>query len=84
MQTFATYSEAKVAGEVKDGEIHKNSAGAGLTPNQSCAALAAFERLEGYYRATGERVSLKLMARESTLWTSWRYPDGKWLPSQKI
>ena len=58
MQTFATYSEAKAAGEAKAKEIHKNSAAASLTPSQSRDALAAFERLDGYFKAKGKRVSL--------------------------
>ena len=58
MQTFATYTEAKTAGEDKAKEIHNNSAGAGLTASQSRDSLAAIERLEAYYKATGKRVSL--------------------------
>jgi integrase len=58
MQTFDTYSKAKAAGEAKAEEIHKNSAGAGLTPNQSRDALAAFERLDAYFKAKGKRISL--------------------------
>ena len=58
MRTFDTYTEAKEAGEAKAEEIHKNSAAASLTPSQSRDALAAFERLEAYFKATGERISL--------------------------
>ena len=58
MQTFATYSEAKAAGEAKAKEIHNNSAAASLSRSQSRDALAALERLDGYFKAKGKRISL--------------------------
>jgi integrase len=58
MQTFATYSEAKAAGEVKAKEIHNNPAAASLTPSQARDALAAFQRLESFRLATGRTISL--------------------------
>ena len=58
VQTFATYSEAKAAGEVKAKEIHNNPAAASLTPSQSRDALAALQRLESFRQATGRVVSL--------------------------
>ena len=58
MQTFATYTEAKTAGEAKAKEIHNNAAAASLTPSQSRDALAALERLDGFFKAKGKRISL--------------------------
>lgn len=58
MQTFANYSDAKVAAERIVREMANGSQAAALTATQSRDALAAFERLQGFYQATGRRVSL--------------------------
>jgi integrase len=58
IQTFATYSAAKDAGEKKAEQLHNDSAGASLTPRQSQDALAAFERLATLYQTTGRKFSL--------------------------
>jgi hypothetical protein len=58
MQTFATYTEAKTAGETKAKEIHNNSSAAALSASQSRDALAALQRLESFRQSTGRRFSL--------------------------
>ena len=58
LQTFATYSEAKTAGETKVKELHSNSSAASLSAGQSQDALAAFERLAALHQATGRKFSL--------------------------
>jgi integrase len=58
MQTFATYSEAKDAGERIVREIAQGSQAASLTAGQSQDALAAFERLETFRQSTGRKFSL--------------------------
>ena len=58
MQTFAAYSDAKAAGERIVHELANGSQAAALTASQSRDALAAFERLQGFYQASGRRVSL--------------------------
>jgi integrase len=58
MASFHTYSEAKrhADGLVKD--LAKGSQVTALNPAQARDALAAFERLADFYRATGRRISL--------------------------
>ncbi len=58
MQTFAAYSEARAAAERAVRELAKGSQAVALTASQSRDALAAFERLQGFYQSTGRRVSL--------------------------
>jgi hypothetical protein len=58
MQTFAAYSDAKAAAERIVRELAAGSQAAALTASQSRDALAAFERLDGYFRATGKHISL--------------------------
>ena len=57
MQTFAAYSNAKAAAERSVREL-ANSSQAALNASHSRDALAALERLDGYFRAKGKRVSL--------------------------
>jgi hypothetical protein len=58
MQTFTSYSDAREAGERIVRELANGSQAAALTATQSRDALAAFERLQGFYQASGRRVSL--------------------------
>ena len=58
MQTFTTYSAAREAAERIVRELANGSQAAALTAAQSRDALAAFERLQGFYQSTGRRVSL--------------------------
>jgi integrase len=58
MQTFANYSDAKSAAERIVRELANGSQAAALNATQSRDALAAFERLQGFYQASGRRVSL--------------------------
>jgi len=58
MQTFAAYSDAKAAAERIVRELANGSQAAALTATQSRDALAAFERLQGFYQASGRRISL--------------------------
>ena len=58
MQTFAAYSDAKAAAERIVRELANGSQAAALTATQSRDALAAIERLQGFYQASGRRVSL--------------------------
>jgi len=58
MQTFAAYSDAKAAAERIVRELAKGSQAAALTASQSRDALAAFERLDAYFKAKGKRISL--------------------------
>ena len=58
MQTFASYSDAKTAAERIVRELANGSQAAALNATQSRDALAAFERLQGFYQASGRRVSL--------------------------
>ena len=58
MQTFAAYSDAKAAAERIVRELANGSQAAALTASQSRDALAAFERLDGYFKSKGKRVSL--------------------------
>ncbi|MGH7978468.1 MAG: hypothetical protein ACREE6_03775 [Limisphaerales bacterium] len=58
MQTFATYPEARTAALRVVKELANGSQAAALTAGQSRDALAALERLNGFYQFTGRRVSL--------------------------
>jgi hypothetical protein len=58
MQTFASYPDAKAAAERLVREVANGSQAAALNASQSRDALAAFERLQGFYQASGRRVSL--------------------------
>jgi hypothetical protein len=58
MQTFANYSDAKTAAERIVRELANGSQAAALNASQSRDAIAAFERLQGFYQASGRRVSL--------------------------
>jgi integrase len=58
MQTFAAYSDAKAAAERIVRELANGSQAAALNATQSRDALAALERLQGFYQASGRRVSL--------------------------
>jgi integrase len=54
---FPSYSEAKRAGDKQVADLAKGKAVA-LSPGQESDALAALERLQRFYEATGWRVSL--------------------------
>ncbi len=54
----ATYSEAKREGDKVVGDLVKSSQAAVLSPGQTSDALAALQRLQRFYRDTGQRVSL--------------------------
>ncbi|MGH7990043.1 MAG: hypothetical protein ACREDS_07655 [Limisphaerales bacterium] len=58
MQTFATYPEARAAAERIVKELANGSQAAAFSASQSRDALAALERLNGFYQSTGRRVSL--------------------------
>ncbi len=58
MQTFTNYSEAKAAAERIARELANGSLAAALNVTQSRDAIAAFERLQSFYQASGRRVSL--------------------------
>jgi integrase len=58
MQTFATYSDARQAGERLVRDLANGSQAAGLSASQSRDALAAFQRLEAFRQSTGRRFSL--------------------------
>jgi integrase len=58
MQSFGTYSEARQAAKALIRELGKGSQVTALTPGQANDARAALERLQGFYQATGWRVSL--------------------------
>ena len=58
MRTFAAYSDAKAAAERIVREVSSGSQAATLSAAQSRDAIAAFERLQGFFQATGRRVSL--------------------------
>ena len=57
MQEFTHYSAAKRAGDKVVADLAKGQATA-LSPGQASDALAALERLQGFYASTGRRVSL--------------------------
>ena len=58
MQSFGTYSEAKKAAKKMVRDLGSGSQVTALTPGQANDARAALERLQGFYQATGRRVSL--------------------------
>jgi hypothetical protein len=58
MQTFAVYSDAKAAAERIVRDAANGSQAAALSASQSRDALAAMERLDGYFKAKGKRISL--------------------------
>ena len=58
MQTFAACSDAKTAAERIVRELANGSQAAALNASQSRDALTAFERLDGYFKSKGKRVSL--------------------------
>lgn len=58
MQTFAHYSDAKAAAERIVRDLANGSQAAALNVTQSRDALAAFERLQAFFQASGRRVSL--------------------------
>jgi integrase len=58
MQTFAHYSDAKTAAERIVRDLANGSQAAALNVTQSRDALAAFERLQNFFQASGRRVSL--------------------------
>jgi integrase len=58
MQTFANYPAAKAAAERVVRDVANGSQAAALNAGQSRDALAALERLQGFYQSTGRRVSL--------------------------
>jgi hypothetical protein len=58
MRTFADYSAAKAAAERLVREVSSGSQAATLSAAQSRDAIAAFERLQGFFQATGRRASL--------------------------
>jgi integrase len=55
---YALYGAAKRAGDDKVAELAKTRQAIRLSPGQSVDALAAFQRLERFYRDTGRRISL--------------------------
>ena len=58
MKSVATYSAAKQFAEEMLSDIAKGSQKTALTSGQAVDALAALERLQGFYVTTGRRVSL--------------------------
>ena len=58
MRHFRTYSEANREGKKLVKDLAKGSQVAALTAAQARDALAALERLQGFYVSTGRRVSL--------------------------
>ena len=58
MKSFGTYSEAKKAAEDMVRDLGSGSQVTALTPGQASDARAALERLQGFYQATGRKVSL--------------------------
>lgn len=58
MERFQTYSEAKRRADELVKELAKGSQVTALTPRQATDALAAFERLQGFFQQTGRRISL--------------------------
>ena len=55
---FATYGEAKRAGDKVVADLKKGCQSAVLSPGQASAALVALERLRQFYVDTGRRVTL--------------------------
>ncbi len=60
MQTFAAYSDAKAAAERIVRELANGSQAAALSASQSRDAIAAFERLDAYFKSKGKRISLNV------------------------
>ena len=58
MKAFSTYSAAKRHGDGMLGDLAKGSQVTLLTPDQATDALAAMERLRGFFAITGRKVSL--------------------------
>jgi integrase len=58
MTSFRTYSDAKAAADKLVRDIAAGSRAAALTSGQANDALIALARLDGFFRATGRRVSL--------------------------
>jgi integrase len=58
MQRFKTYAEAKKHADELVKDLAKGSQVSALTPAQARDALAALERLRGFFQATGRKVSL--------------------------
>ncbi|MGA2555038.1 MAG: tyrosine-type recombinase/integrase [Verrucomicrobiota bacterium] len=58
MERFQTYSEVKRRADALVKELAQGSHVTALTPRQATDALAALERLQGYFQQTGRRVSL--------------------------
>lgn len=78
MQTFPAYTAAREAAERVVRELANGSQAAALTATQSRDALAAFERLQGFYQATGRRVSLLAAVSE------FAEAAGKLLPGRTL
>jgi hypothetical protein len=64
MKHFRTYSEAKREGDKLVKDLAQGSQAAALSAVQARDALAALERLQGFYQSTGRRVSLLRAASE--------------------
>jgi integrase len=58
MERFQSYSEVKRRADALVKELAQGSHVTALTPKQATDALAALERLQGYFQQTGRRVSL--------------------------
>ena len=58
MKSLASYSAARKFADETLGSIAKGSQATALTSRQAADALAALERLAGYYRDTGRKLSL--------------------------
>jgi hypothetical protein len=58
MKAFPRYGEAKRHADALVKDLAKGSQVTALTPGQARDALAALERLQGFYQSTGRRVSL--------------------------
>jgi integrase len=64
VRSFTTYAAARAAAEKTVRDIASGSAITALTPGQARDALAAFERLDAFYKAKGKRVSLNTAVGE--------------------
>ena len=58
IREFRTYADAKREGDKLVAELAKGSEVTALTPKQASDALAALQRLDGFYQSIGKRVSL--------------------------
>jgi len=58
MERFQSYSEVKRRADALVKELAQGSHVTALTPKQATDALAALERLQGFFQQTGRRVSL--------------------------